>query len=590
MACPGSTDVRNDYLQMFIHESLAMKSGAPKEAAGLPSVGIRIVVERSATVEWAVDGRATALKPVVAGGEEGSALCRCPAYGYFIQSSVRQGQWGRNYDCKHALCLSNGFWGQGVQSPNNAISQGINRIIQDRKDMRKTWCWYFARRPDGGANSILAVVETVLATSISLLAVYKLDAWSYFFFLSATAPLLLLRTPESIALGTRVFNWVILGLRGEMPATLPERVGTSTRPNTINYSYASMRMGGMPLDDAGGDELFSQFVFGILHFLYYVFLLGFSILTRVFSTLACAVAHPIRTIRAIPENWWDACFVIDSTKGLEIVPGVPFLPHAPWVASEYTKIDNHINIFNIAIFFKYTGGALLLLLFSFIGLGIVSLFPGHDFLLSFPCCGFFFLFLILPFVATEMTILACYIVSYFYRLSLKSTALVWLPLLYIATDAPFKGWSVEQKLDWIRKSEAGRFARGYALLSGGLLGAKLAAFYLAFKAFLDLVNSSPWLRSLTPIIIPLDVPLWQVFGLINAILAWVTYLYVDNERLRREHNNGLPDPVVEKILSGAAIVKWLITAYTVSCTVYIVYEIARRSHRPPLRLIPIPWS
>jgi len=197
---------------------------------------------------------------------------------------------------------------------------------------------------------------------------------------------------------------------------------------------------------------------------------------------------------------------------------------------------------------------------------------------------------LLLFLPAVGSIMLTYFAALAYRFSLKSTAFIWLPLLYIADDISPSSATVDRRLDRISTSAAGSLARAYALFAGLLLLLKFVTQIVSYKVLVGLIQMSSWLTPLEPLVKPVEVPVWQVLSILNAIIAWSIYLYADWELSRRKYKSGCSDLTVEKILGTTILVRWMITCYTTICTVYIVYEIAKNSDPVPRIFTWTPWK
>jgi hypothetical protein len=81
---------------------------------------------------------------------------------------------------------------------------------------------------------------------------------------------------------------------------------------------------------------------------------------------------------------------------------------------------------------------------------------------------FFLIQQIILFLVVSLMVLS-HVLAWWYRWSVKSTAVVWLPLLYIAVDVVPQGWSAVRRLETIRSSATSKIVRAYALLTITLL-------------------------------------------------------------------------------------------------------------------------
>jgi hypothetical protein len=182
--------------------------------------------------------------------------------------------------------------------------------------------------------------------------------------------------------------------------------------------------------------------------------------------------------------------------------------------------------------------------------------------------------------------------AWWYRFSLKSTAIVWLPLLYVATDvAPDpKTWSAKRRLVTICTAATAKVMRVYALVVGLFLLAKFGSQIVWYKTIAAWERSSEWLSRISPLVRPIDVPVWQVCSLINAVAAWGLLLFADWQLRKRQYKESWSDKTVNYLLSWTSFIRWLITLYTSLCTLYAIYVIVKNSYPPEWEFRWLPWE
>jgi hypothetical protein len=145
-----------------------------------------------------------------------------------------------------------------------------------------------------GEISVLAVIETVLAVSVSLfLAIWYQTVW-HILLGACISPLLLLRTDRSAAKGVAYYD----GLEASSVGKFYDSV--------VDYRASSIWA-------------------GVLQFLLIVGVmiptLSLALLAiRGFATLQSAVKHPLEAFRAIPDNWRRVCLSIDSRHSPVFLP------------------------------------------------------------------------------------------------------------------------------------------------------------------------------------------------------------------------------------------------------------------------------
>jgi hypothetical protein len=300
----------------------------------------------------------------------------------------------------------------------------------------------------------------------------------------------------------------------------------------------------------------------------------------------------LRSLSAIPTNWREVCLITDSTKGLELIPGVEVFPHGPLIMELQSEATAQMRM-SFALLFR--------ILFrpnarpdpaqpelmprdwssAFKALTIATVIP-------------VFILCILPSVVPMFIVFSALIITHvlawWYRISLKSTAIIWLPLLYIAADIVPRDWSAGRRLETICTAATARVMRVYAFAVGILLLVKIGSQIVWYKTIVAMERSYEWLSVVSPLVRPIDVPVWQVCSLINAAGAWGLLFFADWQLRKRKDGEGWSDKTVDYWLSWTSIIRWGITLYTSICTLYALYVIVKNSHPPAWEYRLFPWE
>ena len=182
-------------------------------------------------------------------------------------------------------------------------------------EQRRNWCWYAARGNTPGDVSVLAMVETILAMAFTVACGVWLNRWGYVLLASLVAPLLLLRTEASVRLGFTLFQPPVEWAGRKLPTARPLRSRPSFPGAIVNVMIVTLWV------------LWSV----TLHALYYLFVLLWSFSVKAAATMWTTFRHPFQSLSAIPTNWSDVCLITDSTRGLELIPGLSVFPHGPLI-------------------------------------------------------------------------------------------------------------------------------------------------------------------------------------------------------------------------------------------------------------------
>jgi len=164
------------------------------------------------------------------------------------------------------------------------------------------------------------------------------------------------------------------------------------------------------------------------------------------------------------------------------------------------------------------------------------------------------------------------IAALLYRWSLKSTAIIWSPFLWMAGQI--------SEVD-----DLPRFLRSVVLLSFHRLSRIYSAFVLLFFAakmalfvVFDQIENTikllPGWDVLRHFVAPEDVPLWQVAGALNGVLAWVILFLAERRFIDLEKSDGRNETALKNRFKALLIGRNLLSIYTSICALIITWMIA----------------
>ena len=175
-----------------------------------------------------------------------------------------------------------------------------------------------------------------------------------------------------------------------------------------------------------------------------------------------------------------------------------------------------------------------------------------------------------------------------YRWSLKSTAIIWFPLLWALRPVNPSDEPLKVRLSLFEKSDLFRiilFVSAAALL---LLAGKVV-FWNELSQAAKTWNESIGGRILTIHAAPGVIEWWQLATALNSTIAIGLWLYVRS--WLRHDDVGVPrrETVVEPLLGWGLFVRRLLTAYTITCVVYLYVREATTWQLPELGGKLLPW-
>lgn len=266
---------------------------------------------------------------------------------------------------------------------------------------------------------------------------------------------------------------------------------------------------------------------------------------KVRATLSALFTHPRETISAIPTNWKKIALCTDIGSVPEIMPGIETMPFR----GDIKGIQLGGIYRSIWKDFRSDG-------FTLISVPIVLLY------------------------------LIVTLVSLAYRWSLKSTALIWSPLLWYMRPV-YAAEDLNYRLDQILRLAMSKVVLWYSVFFVGFFIGKI--YLLSFASeHMNLVASLPGWTFLRHLFVPEGLPIWQIASFVNAVLGISIFFIADYLHHAIKHNQTIPAQTIVKIDRVLSDVRNTITCYTVLCTAYITVQQTMPS-LPPIGLRPFPW-
>lgn len=280
----------------------------------------------------------------------------------------------------------------------------------------------------------------------------------------------------------------------------------------------------------------------VLLFLFLVVLPVGVLAIRTASILVVVILQPVNSLRALPANWYRVVFAMDSAHPPELVPGLETHPsRAEW---------EFLRNWRFSAFW--------------------SDLPGNfrrdpwSLWLAGPILVLFGVLLYAP--------------AILYRFSLKSTSLIYLPFLWVIRDSLSEEFTLRQRLQGLKESEAERLKRWYSgFVIIFLTVLPLVLFFTLYPRLLDLLgwldpSTHPRIARLMTIFVfatpyRIEVEGWHVARVVNAALTLVLFYYADSTLRRLSF--GKPEGAATALNAGL-LIRGLLTLYVIGCTLYIL--------------------
>lgn len=359
-----------------------------------------------------------------------------------------------------------------------------------------------------GEISLLAIVETLLAVTVLIGTTYWFDTVQWLAGACAIAPLLLLRTHNSDEWIRMWASW--LGRHQFVQyAVTSITLFATTFIIAFFGTHGSESQPDLRMNTAEG--------WLCVYFESCTVLLIFYIPTVLFS-----VRHPCASLIAIPVNWRRIVLATDSHSSPELIPD----PSGD-LGSQYRCFGPT----NDVGWKKWFLLALCLILY--------------------------------PMIAA-------------FRWSVKATCLIYLPLVWLVNNAKFTPeLSMRDTLEDFRVDDIQWVRRVLAFVAIGALGLKVTLlWYLTDVVPWVKTNSPSWLLKImkdwSHLIVPHEIPLWQIAPAVNGILAVGLWVYT-RKMLRRKDLAVEENSILAVWRTFTTLITFL-SLYTIVCTLLIIWK------------------
>jgi hypothetical protein len=278
------------------------------------------------------------------------------------------------------------------------------------------------------------------------------------------------------------------------------------------------------------------------------------------STFLNVILHPIATIEAIPRNWQRIVFCTDIGALPELIPTI-----------EQASDDSTLEVFKTSFWFESMRFAPRELLSGAFIEGVIIIL--------------FTFLVLLPGLA--------------YRYAVKSTALIWSPLLW-AVRPVSSPTDVRVTMDRITTRAIYKASRIYSTVVVLAFAGKM---YLWFRlgelqsafvspSVLEVVRGFVSPRVLEvghSFIVPDQLPLWHVTSAFNALASWCLYLLSDYYYKDWQRGLPIPENALRYTFWWVPLIMNIFTIYSLFCTVYITVQETSNLNLPPLHAKLFPW-
>jgi len=379
-------------------------------------------------------------------------------------------------------------------------------------------------------------------------------AWWHVWISALIAPLMLLRTEHSAERGWQ--------LAKRLDRSLGSGLSNEWR-DLLRVSFVALLLGCLILGADAGAILYVLLIAVVLMDIGYVP----PIAGRVAGAFVGFFDLPRRSIDAIPGNWWRLSACTDFRVSPELIPfpsGVePASGHKDAFLGEATHPSTYHAWGTVSSHYKHSRS------------NSDTPIP-VEFILTSPML----VFAIIPSIA--------------FRLSIKATSIIWLPLLWAVrppkpADEP---WSAHIRLK--ATDDLTRIVVLLSVVSLALAAAKIVLFVAEYRLAIESQAWHNWLGKrlgdfAVALVRPGEIPIWQIASTVNASFAIIVFLLLRHWLRRGEVGLVNNEPRIERTLAVFYFFRRLLSTYTIGNQLVVFYLLARELPLPMIGSKFFPW-
>lgn len=388
--------------------------------------------------------------------------------------------------------------------------------------------------------SVLAVTETIVVCAFSIWYAITFDQYKYLAVGTILAPFFLLRTPTSTLNGMAICDVALIyASRTFFKPLLRLRVTTKNLSNKFFFVVAAA-------------------LFMIPYFLLVAIV---ALVSKIIATTFSTILEPTQAIRAIPENWARVCLRTDTLTVPEYVPGVE---------SELVERYAQVKAYRFSDFLRATLGSILLR--SRPRKIQRNVWNITKYLLVMA------LQLLLAAVFIFGSV-AAYLPALIFRFSLKSSCVIYVPLLWLVNITPKSLKAITTNL---LHTELEKLKRLYAW---AIILTHLCSLWILFE--LQYISARYKGDLLVGYFFPIaEISSWHVTRIFAAAITIVLFLGADYVSKNELNLSAAAAEKLKTIFCMGMNVRTMFTIWTVSCGVYLVVTAFDWNSIPYIRWVP----
>jgi len=387
--------------------------------------------------------------------------------------------------------------------------------------------------------SVLAVCETILAVSIWVFIAVKFNTINHILASILVTPFLLLRTNLSEKYGLKFFNSIV------------------KREHNIFVNYISSSI----LGKLSWEVISILIILSLSLFCSITIIIPIIYLVKIFITIYFLVKKPIHSLKMIPHNWYRIVFIQNITHVPEILPGVERNKKKLKSLSSYAFNDFLVGIKSY-----------------------IFLFKDQD------CKNkkvFFYANLFFP-TLINMFFFILYIPAIFYRYSIKSTAIIYLPFIWLLAPNRKKSTNIKIIIDDIIKWSWEKVKIWYSCLV--IFGFTLLPFIIVYysQKLLDSFGSSLKIWNYFFLLQLNEIYSWHITRFAGAVITLFLFFYANKKNIRFSHGDFSSERIARNVIYYLDKLRTLLTFWTIGCGLYILIRAADWTFIRHIKIILIP--
>ncbi len=373
--------------------------------------------------------------------------------------------------------------------------------------------------------SILAIIETVIVLFVSIfIAIY----YDYYWHIAIGASLgffLLLRTDASVSRG---FTWYanFTKYRKKIEVGFEHRI----KRTWAGPTYIALIV--IPLIGCA------------------------AFFIKIFATVSTVLQRPIYSIKEIPLNWFKIAFTIDLTHPPEILPGIETHRQGELKRPATPTWERFIDFYHK-----------LLMISKPISIGSIY--------------GMFLT--IIPYILYISAFTCFFLPAYLYRFSLKSTTLIYFPLIWLIGGKTQNQKNIKLIVDDLLESKYERLKYYFSWFAIFVLTIFPLCLSFYWQNLINILSGKEVLIYFFPLE---QIGSWHITRVAGALITIILIIFADKLRIRLNHPDYSLGQVKTFFIILGIRLRVILGIWTLGCGFSIIMSIVDWSTFPIIKWLP----